>query len=277
MVLGAGPRLADGEGPNMLLDDGGDVTLLVHKGVEYEKAGAVPDPRRRRAEEHEGRSVHAPALARAADANRYTPHRPATIKGVTEETTTGVHRLYEIAEDRRPAVPGHQRQRLGDEVEVRQPLRLPPLADRRHQPRDRRDDRRQGRASSAATATSARAARESLRGQGARVLVTEIDPICALQAAMEGYEVVTLDDVVDTGGHLRHDDRQQGHHHVAKRHGRMKHQAIVGNIGHFDNEIDIAGLARTPRASSAITIKPQVDEWRSRTALDHRAVARAGC
>ena len=100
---------------------------------------------------------------------------------------------------------------------------------------------------------------ESLRGQGARVLVTEIDPICALQAAMEGYQVVPLDDVVGHGRHLHHGDRQQGHHHRGPPEP-MKHQAIVGNIGHFDNEIDMAGLAKLDGVEK-VNIKPQVDEW----------------
>ena len=128
----------------MILDDGGDATLLVHKGVEYEAAGAVPDPATADSEEFAGHPRHAPALARRGRRSA-GPASPRNIKGVTEETTTGVHRLYQMPRDRRAAVPGDQRQRLGHQVEVRQPLRLPPLAHRRHQPRHRRDDRRQGR------------------------------------------------------------------------------------------------------------------------------------
>ena len=143
-------------GPNMILDDGGDATMLVHKGTEYEAAGAVPDPARRRV-----RGV--PGLPRRCCRSRSPRTRsagrrsPTGIKGVTEETTTGVHRLYQMQQTGRPAVPGDQRQRLGHQVEVRQPLRLPPLARRRHQPRRRRDARRQDSPSSAASATSARA------------------------------------------------------------------------------------------------------------------------
>ena len=129
----------------MILDDGGDATLLVHKGVEYEQAGAVPATTDDDSEEW---SVVLELLRRSArrGARAAGPASPTGIKGVTEETTTGVHRLYQMLEAGRPAVPGHQRQRLGHQVEVRQPLRLPPLAHRRHQPGHRRDDRRQGRA-----------------------------------------------------------------------------------------------------------------------------------
>ena len=136
-------RWPDGEGPNMILDDGGDATLLVHKGAEYERAGAVPEPTEDDSEEW---TVVLELLTRtvAEDPKRWTGIGEG-IKGVTEETTTGVHRLYQMLEAGHAAVPGHQRQRLGHQVEVRQPLRLPPLAHRRHQPRHRRDDRRQGR------------------------------------------------------------------------------------------------------------------------------------
>ena len=134
----------DGDGPNMILDDGGDATLLVHKGTEFEKAGAVPDPESADSEEFQ---VVLRLLQRtlSEDPQKWT-RIGEQVKGVTEETTTGVHRLYEMQEAGHAAVPGHQRERLGHEVEVRQPLRLPPLADRRHQPRHRRDDRRQDRA-----------------------------------------------------------------------------------------------------------------------------------
>ena len=132
------------DGPNMILDDGGDATLLVHKGAEFEKAGAVPDPDSTDTEEFKVILHAAPAHARRGPAASGRALGEG-IKGVTEETTTGVHRLYEMQQNGDAAVPGDQRQRLGHQVEVRQPLRLPPLADRRHQPRDRRDDRRQGR------------------------------------------------------------------------------------------------------------------------------------
>ena len=135
-------RWPDGGGPNMILDDGGDATLLVHKGAEYEKAGAVPeatddDP-------HEWHVIVDTLKATIAENPGRWTATAAAIKGVTEETTTGVHRLYQMFENGHAAVPGHQRQRLGHQVEVRQPLRLPPQPDRRHQPGHRRHDRRQG-------------------------------------------------------------------------------------------------------------------------------------
>ena len=202
----------DGDGPNMILDDGGDATMLVHKGAEFEAAGAVPDPGRRRVRGVPRLPDAAAELARRGPA-ALDARSPTGIKGVTEETTTGVHRLYQIAGDRRPAVPGDQRQRLGHEVEVRQPLRLPPLARRRHQPRDRRDARRQDRASSAASATSARARPSRCAPRARASIVTEIDPICALQAAMQGYEVADARGRRRDGRRLHHDDGQQGHHH----------------------------------------------------------------
>ena len=135
---------ADWIGPNMILDDGGDATLLVHKGREFEAAGAVPDATDADEPRVPRRPRHA-ARARSRARPTAGPASPPSIKGVTEETTTGVHRLYELRGDRRAAVPGDQRQRLGHEVEVRQQVRHPPLAARRPQPRDRRADRRQGR------------------------------------------------------------------------------------------------------------------------------------
>ena len=241
----------------MILDDGGDATLLVHKGVEYEKAGAVPDPAT--ADNDEFRII-LETLQRslAEDAQRLT-RAAANIKGVTEETTTGVHRLYQFAEQGTAAVPGDQRQRLGHQVQVRQPLRLPPQPDRRHQPRHRRDDRAARSRSICGYGDVGKGCAESLRGQGARVIVTEIDPICALQAAMEGYQVLPLEDVVATGDIFI---TATGNKDIitADHMARMKHQAIVGNIGHFDNEIDMAGLAKLP-GIERVNIKPQVDEW----------------
>ena len=255
----------------MILDDGGDATLLVHKGVEFEKAGAVPDPgqrRQRRVPDHP-RAAAALAGARIRSASREIAEQ---IKGVTEETTTGVHRLYQFAEQRRAAVPGDQRQRLGHQVEVRQQVRLPPLADRRHQPRHRRADRRQGR-----RRLRLRRRRQGLRGVAAR-------------PGRPRDRHRDRPDLRPAGG----DGRLPGRHgsrtssaaptssspppatrtssppqHMAQ----MKHQAIVGNIGHFDNEIDMAGLSEARRASTRINIKPQVDEWTLRgRPLDHRAL-----
>ena len=247
----------DGEGPNMILDDGGDVTLLVHKGVEYEKAGAVPDPDG--AENEEQRVVLA-TLQRSLeqDADRFT-RMARNIKGVTEETTTGVHRLYQFAATGDLLFPAIN---VNDSVTK---SKFDNLYGCRHSLIDginRATDVMIGGKVAVVCGYGdvGKGCAESLRGQGARVVVTEIDPICALQAAMEGYQVVTLDDVVETADIFI---TATGNKDVitAKDMARMKHQAIVGNIGHFDNEIDIVGLTAT-KGIERITIKPQVDEWR---------------
>jgi adenosylhomocysteinase len=247
----------DGEGPNMILDDGGDVTLLVHKGVEYEKAGAVPDPEG--ADNEEQRVVLA-TLQRSLeqDADRFT-RMARNIKGVTEETTTGVHRLYQFAATGDLLFPAIN---VNDSVTK---SKFDNLYGCRHSLIDginRATDVMIGGkvAVICGYGDVGKGCAESLRGQGARVVITEIDPICALQAAMEGYQVVTLDDVVDSADIFI---TATGNKDVitAKHMSRMKHQAIVGNIGHFDNEIDILGLTAT-KGVERITIKPQVDEWR---------------
>jgi adenosylhomocysteinase len=246
----------DGEGPNMILDDGGDATLLVHKGVEFEKAGAVPDPEGAESEELK---IVLQTLQRslAADPQRWTKIA-AGIKGVTEETTTGVMRLYQFAETDDLLFPAIN---VNDSVTK---SKFDNIYGCRH---SLIDGINRGTDVMIAGKTAVicgygdvgKGCAESLRGQGARVVVTEIDPICALQAAMQGYEVRTLDEVVEsadifvtaTGNkdvitldHMR----------------RMKHQAIVGNIGHFDNEIDMAALEGSD--AERIVIKPQVDEWK---------------
>jgi hypothetical protein len=208
----------------MILDDGGDLTLLVHKGVEFEKAGAVPSPST--ATNEEWRVVLTVLTeSLAADKGRFTK-LAGEIKGVSEETTTGVHRLYDMAKQGQLLFPCDQRQRLGHQVEVRQPLRLPRVAVRRHQARDRRDGRRQGRRGRRLRRRRQGLAPTPLRGLGARVLVTEIDPICALQAAMEGFEVVTMEHGRADGRHLRH------RHRLLRRHPlehmlAMKDEAIL--------------------------------------------------
>jgi len=246
----------DGQGPNMILDDGGDATLLVHKGVEYEKAGAVPDPAS--AESDEFRIV-LETLQRslAEDPQRWT-RAAANIKGVTEETTTGVHRLYQLAEQGELLFPAIN---VNDSVTK---SKFDNLYGCRH---SLIDGINRGTDVMIAGKTAVicgygdvgKGCAESLRGQGARVIVTEIDPICALQAAMEGYQVQTLEDVVETGDIFI---TATGNKDIitAADMARMKHQAIVGNIGHFDNEIDMAGLARHPGVER-VNIKPQVDEW----------------
>jgi adenosylhomocysteinase len=245
-----------GEGPNMILDDGGDATLLVHKGVEYEKAGAVPDPSSADSEELQ---VILRTLERSleADPERWT-RLAAGVKGVTEETTTGVLRLYQYAEAGELLFPAIN---VNDSVTK---SKFDNLYGCRHSLIDglnRATDVMIGGkvAVICGYGDVGKGCADSLRGQGARVVITEIDPICALQAAMEGYEVRTLEEVVETADIFV---TATGNRDVitADHMSRMKHQAIVGNIGHFDNEIDIAGLSRIPGIEK-INVKPQVDEW----------------
>jgi adenosylhomocysteinase len=250
--------LGDGApAPNMILDDGGDATLLVHKGVEYERAGAVPDPAQA---DNEELSIILELLARslAEDPQRFT-RIAAGVRGVTEETTTGVHRLYQFAE---------QGQLLFAAINVNDSVTKSKFDNRygcRHSLIDginRATDVLIGGKLAVVCGYGdvGKGCAESLRGQRARVVVTEIDPICALQAAMDGYQVLRLEDVVEVGDIFI---TATGNRDVitAEHMKRMKHQAIVGNIGHFDNEIDMAGLARVP-GIERIQIKPQVDEWR---------------
>jgi adenosylhomocysteinase len=247
----------DGQGPNMILDDGGDATLLVHKGVEFEAAGAVPDPESAESDEFK---IILRTLERtlAEDAQKWT-RIAAQIKGVTEETTTGVHRLYQLADRGELLFPAIN---VNDSVTK---SKFDNLYGCRHSLIDginRATDVMIGGKVAVILGYGdvGKGCAESLRGQGARVIVTEVDPICALQAAMEGYQVATLDDVVETADIFI---TATGNRDVitAADMARMKHQAIVGNIGHFDNEIEIAGLARLDGVER-MTIKPQVDEWR---------------
>jgi adenosylhomocysteinase len=243
-------------GPNMILDDGGDATMLVHKGVEYEAAGAAPSPDS--AENDEFRIV-LELLNRTLDEDpqRWT-RVAADIKGVTEETTTGVHRLYELAQQGKLLFPAIN---VNDSVTK---SKFDNLYGCRH---SLIDGINRGTDVMIAGKTAVilgygdvgKGCAVSLRGQGARVLVTEVDPICALQAAMEGYQVVRLEDVVDSADIFI---TATGNFNIitAADMERMKHQAIVGNIGHFDNEIDMAGLAKVA-GIERINIKPQVDKW----------------
>ena len=244
------------DGPNMILDDGGDATLLVHKGAEYEQAGAVPSA----AEDDPEELGVILALLReslAADPRRFTRMGTGII-GVTEETTTGVHRLYEMARDASLLFPA---------INVNDAVTKSKFDNKygcRHSLIDgikRATDVLIGGKVAVVCGYGdvGKGCAESLRGQRARVVVTEIDPINALQAAMDGYQVATLEAVVATADIFvtatgNRDVITAGHM------SRMKHQAIVGNIGHFDNEIDMAGLARWPGVRR-LTIKPQVDEW----------------
>jgi len=246
----------DDEGPNMVLDDGGDATLLIHKGVEYEKAGSVPA-----ATDADSEEWHVVLdLLRASlreDPGRWT-RTAEGVRGVTEETTTGVHRLYEMA-----AAGGL----LFPAINVNDSVTKSKFDNRygcRHSLIDginRGTDVLIGGKTAVVCGYGdvGKGCSESLRGQGARVVVTEIDPICALQAAMDGFQVSTLDDVAETADIFV---TCTGNRNVitAGHMARMKHQAIVGNIGHFDNEIDVAGLKRVPGIRRE-NIKPQVDTW----------------
>ncbi|MBA2341849.1 MAG: adenosylhomocysteinase [Thermoleophilaceae bacterium] len=246
----------DGEGPNMILDDGGDATMLVHKAAEYERAGAVPDPESAESEEFQVllRLIESSV---AEDAERFT-NIAAGIKGVTEETTTGVGRLYQMTETGELLFPAIN---VNDSVTK---SKFDNIYGCRHSLVDginrATDVLISGKmAVICGFGDVGKGCAESLRGQGARVVIAEIDPICALQAAMEGYDVKTLEDVVEVADIFV---TATGNKDIitADHMSRMKHQAIVGNIGHFDNEIDIAGLAKVPGVERN-NIKPQVDEW----------------
>ena len=246
----------DGSGPDSIVDDGGDATLLIHMGTEYEAAGVVPQPDDNDSEEYR---VILDLLRRSIDSRpgHYT-RMGAGILGVTEETTTGVHRLYEFEKNGTLLFPA---------INVNDSVTKSKFDNKygcRHSLIDginRGTDVMIGGKLAVVLGYGdvGKGCVESLRGQGARVVVTEIDPICALQAAMDGLEVVTLEDVVGKADIFvtatGNKDIIMADHMAA-----MKHQAIVGNIGHFDNEIDMAGLAKVP-GIHRLNVKPQVDEW----------------
>jgi len=246
----------DGKGPNMILDDGGDATLLVHKGTEFEAAGLVPSADENTSEEY---AVILETLRRTLqeDPQRWT-NVGKGIKGVTEETTTGVLRLYDMMRDGSLLFPA---------INVNDSVTKSKFDNKygcRHSLVDginRATDTLIGGkvAIVCGYGDVGKGSADSLRGQGARVIVTEIDPICALQAAMDGYQVARLEDVLEQADIII---TATGCYDVvtAEHMQNMKHQAIVGNIGHFDNEIDIAGLTKIPGVRRK-TIKPQVDEW----------------
>ena len=243
-------------GPNMILDDGGDATMLVHKGVEYEAAGAVPPAADSDSEEM---GVLLALLQRSLeqDGQRWTSVA-AGIYGVTEETTTGVHRLYQMHEAGQLRGPA-----INDNDSVTK-SKFDNLYGCRHSLVDginRATDVMIGGTVAVICGFGdvGKGCADSLRGQGARVIIAEVDPICALQAAMQGYQVATLEDVLATADIFV---SATGNVNIisAEHMARMKHNAIVGNIGHFDTEIDMAGLAKTP-GIRRVNVKPQVDEW----------------
>jgi adenosylhomocysteinase len=246
-----------GAGPNLVVDDGGDVTLLLHKGHEFEQAGAVPQAT---GDEHLEYRLVLDVLREsiAADDRRFT-RIAAQMRGVSEETTTGVQRLYEMQKAGTllfPAINVNDsvtKSKFDNKYGIRHSL-----ADGLNRATDVMLGGKL--AVICGYGDVGKGSAESLRGQGARVVVTEIDPICALQAAMDGFQVATLEDVVETADLFI--TATGGPDVIRAEHlARMKHNAIVGNVGHFDNEIDMAGLAKLPGVEK-ITIKPQVDEWR---------------
>ncbi len=246
----------DGKGPNMLLDDGGDATLLVHKGAEYEKAGRIPEFDAANDPEEWGVILDTARAELKANPGRWTTIAEG-IKGVSEETTTGVHRLYEMTAANTLLFPAIN---VNDSATK---SKFDNLYGCRHSLID-------GLNRASDVMLSAKVAvvfgygdvgkgcAQALKGQGCRVIVTEIDPICALQAAMEGYQVTTVEDVLETADIFI---TATGNKNIitVDMMKRMKDKAIIGNIGHFDNEIDMAGLARS--GAKRVNVKPQYDEW----------------
>jgi adenosylhomocysteinase len=247
----------DGNGPTLIVDDGGDATLLVHQGVSCEAKCKVPDFNPSDEPEEWGVILDLLRKELARDPQRWT-RVAASIKGVSEETTTGVHRLYQMMEEGRLLFPA-----INDNDSVTK-SKFDNIYGCRHSVIDGLN-----RASDVMIAGKlavvcgfgevGKGCAQALRGQGARVVVTEIDPICALQAAMEGYDVHTLENVIDKADIFI---TATGNFHIitAKHMSQMKDKAIVGNIGHFDNEIDMAGLKKVPGIKK-VNIKPQYDEW----------------
>ena len=247
----------DGSGPSLLLDDGGDATLLVHKGLAFEKAGTVPAFNPASDPEEWGVILDLLRKIQARDGNLWQRIAPA-IRGVSEETTTGVHRLYEMMQAGTLLFPAIN---VNDSVTK---SKFDNLYGCRHSLIDginRATDVMIGGkvAVICGYGDVGKGCAQSLRGQGARVIVTEVDPICALQAAMEGFQVTTLEDVIETADIFV---TATGNKDIisAEHMARMKHQAIVGNIGHFDNEIDIAGINRMSDVQR-VEVKAQVHEY----------------
>ena len=248
----------DGGGPNMLLDDGGDATLLVHRGAEYEKAGKIPAFDAGERSRRVGRDSRSDQRRSEEESRAAGRRSPRTIKGVTEETTTGVHRLYEMMKAGTLLFPAIN---VNDSVTK---SKFDNIYGCRHSVVDGLN-----RATDVMIAGKlavvfgygevGKGCAQALRGQGARVVITEIDPICALQACMEGYQVVTIEDVLSTADIFI---TATGNFNIitADHMAKMKDKAIVANIGHFDNEIDMAGLKKM-KGVKRINIKPQYDEY----------------
>src|SRR4051812_42660222 len=247
----------DGKGPTLLVDDGGDATLLVHKGVEFEKAGKVPAFDSESEAEEWGVILDLLRAEQKANPQRWTKVA-ADLRGVSEETTTGVHRLYEMMKAGTLMFPAIN---VNDSVTK---SKFDNIYGCRHSVVDGLN-----RATDVMIAGKlavvfgfgevGKGCAQALRGQGARVVITEIAPICALQACMEGYQVVTIEDVIATADIFI---TATGNFNIitADHMGRMKDKAIVANIGHFDNEIDMAGLKKY-QGVKRINIKPQYDEF----------------
>ena len=247
----------DGKGPNLIVDDGGDATLVIHKGRDYEKDGKVPDFDAEKDSEEYGVILDLLRKEQAADSQVW--HRIASeLRGVSEETTTGVHRLYQMAKDGTLLFPAIN---VNDSVTK---SKFDNVYGCRHSLPDglmRATDVMLGGKVAVVCGYGevGKGCAQSLKGQGARVIVTEIDPICALQASMEGFQVLPLEDAVETADLFI---TTTGNYDIitADHMARMKDKAIVGNIGHFDNEIDMAGLKKIPGIKH-VNIKPQYDEW----------------
>ena len=247
----------DGEGPNLILDDGGDATMLVHKGLEFEKAGAIPETAEDASEE-EGVFMEQLRTIWAEQGSDFWQKIAPGIRGVSEETTTGVHRLYHMQEAGELLFPAIN---VNDAVTK---SKFDNLYGIRHSLVDginRGTDVMLGGKTAviAGYGDVGKGCAASLKGQGCKVMVTEVDPICALQASMEGFDVVRLEDVMETADIFI---TTTGNKDIimADHMARMKHQAIVGNVGHFDNEIDMAGLEKMSDVQRT-NIKPQVDEY----------------
>ncbi len=247
----------DGSGPDLIVDDGGDATLLVHKGWEFERAGGVPDFDADTEPQEWGVILDTLRAEQISRPGRWSKCAEG-IRGVSEETTTGVHRLYQMQQEGTLLFPAIN---VNDSVTK---SKFDNIYGCRHSVIDglnRATDLMLGGKLAVVCGYGevGKGCAQALRGQGCRVIVTEIDPILALQASMEGYEVKTVDDVVE---HADIFITATGNFNVitAEHMARMKSKAVVGNIGHFDNEIDMAGLQKVP-GIRRVNIKPQYDEW----------------